>query len=154
VRARIPVPFQAEIGDALAKGTKLSATADVGGTPIPLRLDRVAGEAQPSGVEGLFAVERNAALLRLGQMLSLRLARPPRSDAVALPFQAVYGTGRIYKLVDGRMRGIRVESLGGIEDGNGAERLLVRSPELAAGDQVVVTHMPNAIDGLRVEAIP
>jgi hypothetical protein len=71
-----------------------------------------------------------------------------------LPFQAVYGTGRIYKLVDGRMRGIRVESLGGIEDGNGAERLLVRSPELAAGDQVVVTHMPNAIDGLRVEAIP
>jgi HlyD family secretion protein len=154
VRARIPVPYQAEIGEALAKGTKLRATSDVGGILIPLRLDRVAGEAQPSGIDGLFAVERDADLLRLGQMLSLRLVRPERSDAVALPFQAVYGEGRIYKLVDGRMRGIRVESLGGIEDGDGGERLLVRSPDLSAGDQVVVTHMPNAIDGLRVEAIP
>jgi HlyD family secretion protein len=154
VRARIPVPFQAEIAEALAKGTKLRATADLGDTLIPLGLDRIAGEAQPSGTDGLFSVEQDADLLRLGQLLSLRLARPERSDAVALPFQAVYGGGRIYKLVDGRMRGIRVESLGGIEDGNGGERLLVRSPELVRGDQVVVTHMPNAIDGLRVEAIP
>jgi hypothetical protein len=29
----------------------------------------------------------------------------------------------------------------------------VRSPELVAGDRIVVTHMPNAIDGLRVDAI-
>ncbi|MCG6863024.1 MAG: biotin/lipoyl-binding protein [Chromatiaceae bacterium] len=153
VRARIPAPFQAEVSGALASGTLLNAYADVGDVQIPLRLDRVAGEAQPSGVDGLFAVERDAQLLRLGQMLSLRLVLPPRSDAVALPFQAVYGGGRIYKLVDGRLRGIRVESLGGISDGNGGERLLVRSPELVAGDRIVVTHMPNAIDGLRVDAI-
>jgi HlyD family secretion protein len=153
VRARIPAPFQEEIGVALAAGTQLEASADLDDTRIPLRLDRLAGEAQPSGVDGLFAVEDGFDLLRLGQMLSLRLVRPPRSDAVALPFQAVYGGGRIYKLVDGRMRGIQVESLGGIDDGNGGERLLVRSPELGTGDEVVVTHMPNAIDGLRVEAI-
>jgi len=152
VRARIPAPFQEEIGVALAAGTRLRASADLGDSRIPLRLDRLAGEAQPSGVDGLFAVEDGFDLLRLGQMLSLRLVRPPRSDTVALPFQAVYGGGRIYKLVDGRMRGIQVESLGGIDDGNG-ERLLVRSGELGAGDEVVVTHMPNAIDGLRVEAI-
>lgn len=154
VRARIPAPFQAEIRAALAAGTSLDASAAVGGTRIPLRLDRIAGEAHPSGVDGLFNVERGFDLLRLGQMLSLRLARPRRPNTVALPFEAVYGAGRIYKLVDGRLRGIRIESLGGIEDGNGGERLLVHSPELAAGDQVMVTHMPNAIDGLRVEALP
>ena len=154
VRARIPAPYQAEISAALATGVSLEASADLGNVRIPLRLDRIAGEAQPSGVDGLFTVEQHADLLRLGQMLSLRLARPPSPDAVALPFQAVYGAGRVYKLVDGRMRAIRVEPLGGMSDGNGGERLLVRSPELAAGEEVVVTHMPNAIEGLRVEAIP
>ena len=153
VRARIPAPFQAEIRAALASGISLAAYADLNGSRLPLRLDRVAGEADPSGVDGLFAVEHGFDLLRLGQMLSLRLSRPPHPDTVALPFQAVYGEGRIYKLVDGRMRGLRVQPLGGIEDGNGEERLLVRSPELVAGDRVVVTHMPNAVDGLRVEAI-
>lgn len=154
VRASIPAPFQAEMVAALATGARLSATADVGGSRVPLRLARIAGEADPSGVDGLFAVEGNADLLRLGQMLTLRLARSKRADAVDLPFQAVYGDGRVYKLVDGRMRGIQVKSLGAIRDGTGEERLLVRSPELAAGDRVIVTHMPNAVDGLRVEAIP
>ena len=153
VRARIPAPYQAEMQAALTAGTALTASADVGGAQIPLRLDRVAGEARPSGVDGLFAVEADQDLLRMGQMISLRLARPQRADAVAVPFEAVYGGNRIYKLIDGRMRGVEVESLGGMDDGNGGERLLVRSAELTAGDQVVVTHMPNAIDGLRVEAI-
>jgi hypothetical protein len=153
VRARIPAPYQAEIRAALDAGASLAAAADVGGVSVPLRLDRVAGEARPSGIDGLFAVEGGSHLLRLGQMVSLRLARPQRDDAVAVPFQAVYGGDRLYKLVDGRMRGIQVESLGGMEDGNGGELLLVRSPELTAGDQVVVTHMPNAVDGLRVEAV-
>jgi RND family efflux transporter MFP subunit len=154
VRARIPAPYQAEIRAALDSGALLRATADLGGVEVPLRLDRVAGEAQPSGIDGLFSVEAQSDRLRLGQMISLRLARPQRDDAVAVPFQAVYGGGRVYKLVDGRMRGVQVESLGGMQDGNGGERLLVRSKELAAGDRVVVTHMPNAMDGLRVEAIP
>lgn len=153
VRARIPAPYQSEIAAVLAAGTPLVAAADLGGSRIPLRLDRLAGEAQPSGVDGLFVVLENANQLRLGQMLSLRLARPARGDAIALPFQAVYGDGRVYELVDGRMRGVSVEVLGGIADGDGGERLLVRSPDLAAGDQVVVTHMPNAVEGLRVEAI-
>jgi hypothetical protein len=29
----------------------------------------------------------------------------------------------------------------------------VRSPDLEAGDLVVTTHMPNAMDGLRVEIV-
>lgn len=153
VRARIPAPFQAEVRAALASADELTAVADAGGTPVPLRLDRVAGEAQPSGVDGLFAVQGDSKLLRLGQMISLRLMRPRRTDAIAVPFQAVYGNDRVYKVVDGRLRGVYVESLGGMKDGNGGELLLVRSPDLAAGDQVVVTHMPNAMDGLLVEAI-
>jgi multidrug efflux pump subunit AcrA (membrane-fusion protein) len=153
VRARVPAPYQAEIAEALAAGEQLSATALLGDTPVRLRLERLAGEAQASGVDGLFAVEEGAELLRLGQMISLRLERPARDGIVAVPFQAVYGGDRLYALVDGRMRGLTVEPLGSWIDGDGDERLLVQAPGLAAGDRVVVTHMPNAVDGLRVEVV-
>jgi HlyD family secretion protein len=153
VRARIPAPYQEEIRTALASGEGLDAVADIGGSPVHLRLERLAGEADPSGVDGLLRVTSDPGALRLGQMISLRLERPLQKNAVTVPFQAVYGGDRVYKLEDGRMRGIAVETLGGMGDGNGGENLLVRSQELASGDLVIVTHMPNAVDGLRVEAV-
>lgn len=152
VRARIPAPFQEEIRAALAAQGQLPAVAELGGEEVPLRLVRLAGEAQPSGVGGLFRVAGNPEPLRLGQMVSLRLQRPAQEDAVAVPFEAVYGGDRLYKVVDGRLHGVSVETLGGVVR-EGVERLLVRSPELAAGERIVVTHMPNAIEGLRVEAL-
>ena len=51
------------------------------------------------------------------------------------------------------MRGIDVESLGTREGDGDEERLLVQSDALAPGDALVTTHMPNAIEGLRVEII-
>jgi HlyD family secretion protein len=153
VRARIPAPYQDELILSLGKGRPLSATASVGGRALALELSRIAGEADPSGVDGLFQVTEGAELLRLGQMLTLRLHRAPQPDAVPLPYEAVYGGERIYTLVDGRMQGIAVDDLGAWHTADGTERLLVRSPALADGDQVIITHMPNAIDGLRVETI-
>jgi hypothetical protein len=153
VEARVPAPYQGEIAAALASGARLMAEARVGELPVRLRLQRLAGEAHPSGVDGLFDVEAGANALRLGQMISLRLNRPALDGVVAVPFHAVYGGGRLYTLVDGRLRGLKVETLGGWTDRAGTERLVVRSPELRAGDRLVVTHMPNAVDGLRVEPV-
>jgi hypothetical protein len=118
-----------------------------------LELDRLAGEADPSGVDGLFRVLDDPQLLRLGQMLTLRMQRPAREESIAVPFRAVYGGDRLYKLEDGRMVGVQVETLGGRVEADGSERLLVRSPQLSAGDLIVTTHMPNAMDGLRVETV-
>jgi hypothetical protein len=154
VRARIPAPYQAELLAALAESGRLPATAGIGDRRLELHLDRIAGEAGPSGVDGLFHVASDPAALRLGQMLTLRLERPARDGVIAVPFRAVYGGGRIYKLEDGRMVGVDVETLGERSgDDAGAERLLVRSPQIEAGDLIVTTHMPNAIDGLRVETL-
>ena len=153
VRARIPAPYQAELIDGLTGEAPLKAIAHVGDARIALRLDRLAGEADPSGVDGLFRVVDDPGLLRLGQMLTLRLERPPREDTVAVPFRAVYGGDRLYKLVDGRMVGVTVDSLGGRVDDDGNEQLLVHSPNLRDGDLIVTTHMPNAMDGLRVETV-
>ena len=154
VRARIPAPYQAELLAALNERGQLPATAELGDRELELVLERIAGEAGPSGVDGLFQVAADPAALRLGQMLTLRLERPARDDVVAVPFRAVYGGGRIYKLEDGRMVGIDAETLGERRGGaDGDERLLLRSRELHRGDLIVTTHMPNAIDGLRVETL-
>ncbi len=153
VRARIPAPYLNELMGALAEGAELSATANIGGEEAVLVLDRLAGEADPSGVDGLFRVRGEAAALRLGQMLTLRMQRPPRENIFAVPFGAVYGGGRLYRVEDGRLAGLDVEVVGS-RDGRGeASRLLIRSPRLQAGDQIVTTHLPNAVDGLKVEVV-
>jgi multidrug efflux pump subunit AcrA (membrane-fusion protein) len=153
VRARIPAPFQVELTAALDAQGRIPATATLGDQTLALALERLAGEATASGIDGLFSVEDHAELLRAGQMIALRLDRPAQDDVVPAPFGAVYGGDRVYKLVDGRMQGVPVRSLGSWFTPEGEERLLVQAPGLAAGDRLIVTHMPNAIDGLRVEAV-
>nr|WP_210424722.1 biotin/lipoyl-binding protein [Marichromatium bheemlicum] len=152
VRSRIPAPYQAELAAALRASGSLPATAQVDGGRVGLVLERLAGEADPSGIDGLFVLTEGAEWLRIGQMLTLRLQRPVRESVVAVPFAAVYGGNRVYEFIDGRMRAVMVRTLGSWFAPDGEERLLVAAPELAAGDQLVVTHMPNAVDGLRVEA--
>lgn len=164
VRARIPAIHQEEILAALNAGETLAAAAEVAGTEVGLRLERLDGEAQASGIDGLFKVADHAELLRIGQLLTLRLAREPQPDAVAVPMTAVYGGERVYEIEETkptdagspsvpRMRGVPVEFLGTRRDPDGRELALVRSPELTAGDRLVITHLPNAIDGLRVEVV-
>ncbi|MFE8032748.1 efflux RND transporter periplasmic adaptor subunit [Thiohalocapsa marina] len=153
VRARIPAPYQGELIRGGAENGGLQAVASVGDESLRLELDRLAGEADPSGVDGLFRVLDGADTLRLGQILSLRLKRPAREDAVAVPFGAVYGGDRLYKLQQGRLQGVNVETLGSRIGADGREQLLVRAEALQAGDPLVVTHLPNAMDGLRVEPV-
>ncbi|MCG6897271.1 MAG: biotin/lipoyl-binding protein [Thiocapsa sp.] len=153
VRARIPAPYQAELTASLRSEGALPATAAVGEHTLRLSLGRLAGEASASGIDGLFQVEGEAGLLRAGQMIALRLERPARDEVVPVPFGSVYASNRVYKLVDGRMQGVPVRSLGSWFTDTGEERLLVQAAGLAAGDRLVVSHMPNAIDGLRVETV-
>jgi multidrug resistance efflux pump len=150
VRAQIPSRYQGTILDALAAGHQLQAHALVHKKSVLLQLDRVSGQINPDsgGIDGLFRVGDN--LLRLGQFLSLSLSLPKQTRVVALPFEAVYGINRIYKLVDGRMKGLTIERVGEQVLPSGKSQILVRSPALQIGDQVIVTQLPNAMDGLKV----
>ena len=153
VRARIPATYQAELIEALRGDAPLEAHARIGNEPLQLRLDRLAGEADPSGVDGLFRVDGDPGMLRAGQMLTLRLQRPARDDLVPVPFRAVYGNGRVYVLDDGRLEGVDAETFGGWTAPDGREYLLVRAPRLRPGTPVIINHMPNAMEGLKVEPV-
>jgi hypothetical protein len=50
------------------------------------------------------------------------------------------------------MHGVDVELLGPAANGD-VSLALVRGAGLAAGDRVIVTHLPNAIDGLPVQPL-
>ncbi|NIM26880.1 MAG: hypothetical protein GTO67_07015, partial [Gammaproteobacteria bacterium] len=45
---------------------------------------------------------------------------------------------------------LEVQRVGERRDAESAAQVLVRSPELQSGDRIVVTQLPNAMDGLRV----
>jgi len=153
VRARIPTPFQEELDQVRKTGQTLSGEAVIGGRRLELRLLRLAGEASPSGVDALFRFESRPDWLRPGQVIRFDIRRLPQPDAVPVPFSALYRGNRVYRLEDGRMRGIGVETLGSFTDASGKERQLVRAPELKIGDRLVITHLPNAVDGLRAEVV-
>jgi hypothetical protein len=64
----------------------------------------------------------------------------------------LYGHDKIYRLDGGRMQRIHVTNLGDFVQPSGRTLLVISSPILNKGDRIVTTHLPNAVNGLRVEA--
>lgn len=153
VRAQIPLRYQGMVLNSIAKKQALIAETMVDERPIRLRLARVAGQINKDsgGIDGLFIVEKGQEILRLGHLLNLTLNLPETKEIIALPFEAVYGTNRIYKLQNDRMLGVEVERVGEKQDAAGQSQILIRSPALKPGDKIIITQLPNAMDGLKVQ---
>ena len=151
IRAQTPFRYLPQIRASLEQNTPLAASAHVDGRMVQARLDRLSGEtASGGGLDALFTIERGSELLVPGRLLSLIVELPPQEGAVALPFGALYGLNRIYRLQDGRMAGLAVERIGERRDAEDEVRVLVRSPQIKAGDQIITTQLPNAVEGLKV----
>ncbi len=151
LRAKIPGDRSEELRAALAKGERLSARARHAGRTFGATLDRLAGEADARGVDALLRLEPDADL-PLGAFVDLTLERPVAADTVALPFAALNGGERIYAVVDGRLQAVPIERVGETGEG-GQSKVLVRAASLGPGSRVMVTHLPNAVDGLKVQEI-
>jgi hypothetical protein len=74
------------------------------------------------------------------------------NDVLSLPFSALHGGERIYRVDDGRLTAVEVERVGEHRVA-GEPQVLLRAPTLPPGATVMITHLPNAIDGLAVEAL-
>ncbi len=149
VRARLPRRFQVELEAALDAGTPLIAVDEDGQR---FRLERLAGESDPMGIEAIFALEDEASGLRPGAMVTLQLQRPAVEDAMAVPYAALHGADLIYRInADNRLERQQVERLGEVRQRDGGRWLLVRAEALNDGERIMSTHLPNAVQGLRVE---
>jgi multidrug efflux pump subunit AcrA (membrane-fusion protein) len=154
VRARIPSAYQAEVQQALYDGQQLQGEASLAAKMLKLELIRLAGEADASGINAYLRIVDGADRLRIGNLIKLNLQRPLQSNVIAVPFRAIYGNDRLFLLKEQRMVAIDVESLGQYETENGENALLIRSEKINDGDQIITTHLPNAVDGLKVKKVP
>ncbi|MEQ5857552.1 HlyD family efflux transporter periplasmic adaptor subunit [Halomonas sp. EF61] len=147
VRARVPRGVQSELVSSLADGARPEAVDDEGGR---YRLRALSGQGDPAGTEAILEVVSSPARLRPGSLVSLSLARPEVADSAAIPFSALYGADRIYVIEQGRLRPIEVRRHGETSGPDGGSWVIVSGEGLADGQRLAITHLPNAIEGLRV----
>jgi RND family efflux transporter MFP subunit len=155
VRAQIPGRFVAQVRTALARGEILTARGELDGATLDLQLHRLAANANrgSGGIDGLFRVSEQQADIALGRSFSLRLELPAQADVISLPFTALYSLDRIYRITtEDRLQAIEVEWLGEYMGSQGS-RVLVRSSELKPGDRILMTQLPDAIQGRAVQII-
>ncbi len=155
IRAQVPTASLPLVRQSLLQRRPLTARSRVDGIGVEAVLDRISGEvrAGSGGADALFTIHDGSPWLPLGRTVELIVELPPVEEAVALPLEALYGTNLIYLFDEGQMKGVTVERLGEIHADGRDRRLLVRSDGLKPGDRVIVTQLPNAIDGLRVRAV-
>ena len=153
LRAQIPLRYLPVVRAALDRGDALAARAKVDGQEVHAVLHRLTAlvDRGSGGADGLFRVTQGTDWLQLGRTVELVLDLPAVHDAVTAPREALYGTDRVFVLDGERMRSVEVERLGESRAGDGSDRVILRSPELKPDDRLIVTHLPNAIDGLKVK---
>lgn len=154
IRAQIPFRYLPAVRTAIATtATPLTATAQVDGQRMHARLVRLGGvtDRAAGGVDGLFDIIQGGDTVVPGRLFPLLVELPPENDTVPLPAQALYGLNRVYRLEEGRMNALEVERIGEYRLPDGDVQVLVRSPALQAGDRIVTTQLPNAVNGLKVE---
>lgn len=151
VKAQIPSRYLPIIRQSLAQSKPVQATASNAGHSINLTLNRLAAriEQGQGGVFGFFSLQDNQAEMELGRSLELQLNLPPVENAIPIPSQSLYGTNRVYKIVEGRLEAVTVERLGEYHHG-GQSFLLIASPALQTGEQIITTQLPTAVSGLKV----
>ncbi len=152
VRAQLPNRYLPALRRALQNDSTVAGTIALDGEAIPISLDRLASRIDQGrgGVDAFFRIENSAVDAELGRTVSASVTLPAVENAVALPFEAMYGNDRVYKVMDERLHGITVKRVGESTNADGMPIVLVQSDALQDGDEIVTSQLPNAVEGLKV----
>ncbi len=118
-----------------------------------LIMSRLAGVASTSGVDALFIIPSYMTGVRPGDLLEVRLRGPRNGLTLALPYSAIYGNDRIYVVEEGMLQAKQVTLMGEVER-DGELWALVKPKFMEAFDKgavVSITHLPNAVSGLKIK---
>ncbi|MCG6890723.1 MAG: biotin/lipoyl-binding protein [Gammaproteobacteria bacterium] len=151
IRAHLPTSYIPSVQRSIAAGQVLSADianrAELGRFPLL----RLAGEAEATGIDAYFSLHGAVTQFRPGELLALNLELPAESNVFAVPYQAIYGNSRIYKVVGDRLVAVDVETIGQSRTEGQPAQVLIRSQQIDDGELIAATHLPNAISGLKVK---
>lgn len=149
LRAKLPNRQRVQVERALTDNQPVQAWYSFADQRVALPLKRLDGRSTTSGLDAFFQVPTSLTHTRPGDLLRVQLELAEIADGFAVPYSALYGSNRVYLVEDERLVARQVEPVGEV-DINGVRWVLI-SGNLQAGDQLNVTHLPNAISGLRVE---
>lgn len=154
VRAQLPSHIIKQTRTQLDLGQKLTAHAILDEQTVSFELLRLSGEvrADSGGVDGLFRSAERHSTLVLGSFVELSLVLAKQSSVIEVPFTALYGLQKVYRINEGYLQAVAIERVGERLI-NGKTFLLVHSNELQQGDHIISTQLPNAMTGLRVETL-
>jgi len=113
-----------------------------------MTLERLDGEADASGVNAYFKMPVALSDVRVGALLSFELLDPAVGESFVVPYSALYGNNRIYLVEKGRLVRKSVEVRG--QKRVGGKPMAIITGALKTGDVLSITHLPNAIQDLKV----
>ena len=153
VRVTLPSAAVDPIKQAMARGEAIRARLD-DGSFREIELNQLAAEVASgrSGVDGLFSVGTDESL-EIGKAMDITVIMPTLQQVTGIPVQSLYGDDRIYTVVEGRLRGVQVDTVGRRTDGRGEVQLLVRPVADNLNGDVLTTNLPQASTGLKVNVI-
>jgi multidrug efflux pump subunit AcrA (membrane-fusion protein) len=151
LRAKLPQSMLTQYYQAQTQNQSLKAHYQQGEQRIELSLSRIAGEASTSGVDAFFAIPANLQQTRPGDLLELGLQGVLMHNVLSVPYSAIYGSDKVYVVEDDRLVAKTVEMVGSVMR-DGKLWALIK-PSFLAGSKVCITHLPNAVSGLKVTEV-
>lgn len=148
LRAKLPVAETPRVERAMSQGQKLLAYYSTSAGDKELVLSRLAGKASTSGLDAFFAIPDTLNSLRPGELMEVSLKGVSQVGLLAVPYSAIYGNNRLYLIENERLQAKEVKLVGEVLRDGKLWALL--EPNFAEGSKVSVTHLPNAVTGLKV----
>ena len=150
IRVQVPASVGLALSNAIRTQTPVAASTD---REHQLQLARVSGAVRDNtgSIDAFFTADTQ--LPPTGSVLSVSVELVPEASVVVLPTDALYGGNLIYRITsDNTLEALIVERLGQ-RPGENKTEILVRSPEIHNGDPILVSRLPAAVTGLKVEVI-
>jgi HlyD family secretion protein len=151
IRAHLPTSYIESVQRAISAQQPLFASVARRTALGRFPMLRLAGEAEATGIDAYFSLDAAVTQFRPGELLALELELPIENDVFAVPYQAIYGNSRIYKIEEDRLVAVEVETIGQSRAEDQSAQVLIRSQQITDGDLIAATHLPNAVSGLKVE---
>lgn len=152
IKGQVPTRYLGMINQALDSGQPVSLSGELDQHELKASLLNLSGQTDSGsgGVEGIFRIETHLSHVQHGRFVHLNLILPQQQNLIAVPHESVYGTDKVYVTDnENRLRARQVRRIGEIKIGK-SSRTLIHSDALEQGDKLVVTQLPNAVDGLLI----
>jgi len=158
IRAQIPLKYLSIFELALQQQKPIAGKFTSLKKTIPITLSRLSGaiEKGKGGIDGLFSIAINPQTQRafpitMGRSLTILLELPAINKSIIVPTQAIYGQDRIYTVQNSLLVSHQIRRVGTQTSHDGSLRFLIDSANVKEGEDILITQVPNAISGMKVQ---